>query len=144
MTLSKFYPTVEAVRRKTALRRVIVTNIKEYLPMARRTAFHLFKERKEGHRVSLRRDVPTFWFQEVLAASHTSSTPGIAVDPSDTALLQYTGGTTGTPKGAMLTHSGLVANTLQIRSWLSDFRGRRQKPCSWSYHSSMFSAWGRA
>jgi len=122
VTLSKFYPTVEAVRRKTALQRVIVTNIKEYLPMARRTLFTLFKERKEGHRVSLRRDAPTHWFQGFLAAPRTSSTPGIAVDPSAAALLQYTGGTTGTPKGAMLTHSGLVANTLQIRSWLSDFQ----------------------
>jgi long-chain acyl-CoA synthetase len=122
VTLSKFYPTVEAVRRETALQRVIVTNIKEYLPMARRTLFTLLKERKEGHRVSLRRDAPTHWFQGLLAAPCTSSIPGITVDPSAAALLQYTGGTTGTPKGAMLTHSGLVANTLQIRSWLSDFQ----------------------
>ena len=69
VTLSKFYPTVEAVRNKTALRRVIVTNLKEYLPTALRLLFTLFKERKEGHRVSLRREVPTFWFQDVLAAS---------------------------------------------------------------------------
>ena len=48
--------------------------------------------------------------------------PGINVDSGETALLQYTGGTTGTPKGAMLQHRGLVANTLQIRSWLSDFQ----------------------
>src|SRR5262249_42125282 len=115
VTLSKFYPTVEAVRHKTPLQRVIVTNIKEYLPQARRTLFTLFKERREGHRVSFRGDASTHWFQGVLAAPRTSSTPGIAVDPSAVALLQYTGGTTGTPKGAMLTHSGLVANTLQIR-----------------------------
>jgi long-chain acyl-CoA synthetase len=122
VTLSKFYPTVEAVRDKTALQRVIVTNIKEYFPTGLRTLFTLFKERKEGHRVTLRRDVPTYWLQDVLAASRTSSVPGITVEQSDPALLQYTGGTTGTPKGAMLQHSGLVANTLQIRSWLSDFQ----------------------
>ena len=122
VTLSKFYPTVEAVRGKTALQRVIVTNIKEYFPMPRRALFTLLKERKEGHRVTLRRDAPTYWLQDLLAAPRTTSTPGIAVDPSATALLQYTGGTTGTPKGAMLPHSGLVANTLQIRSWLSDFQ----------------------
>jgi long-chain acyl-CoA synthetase len=122
VTLSKFYPTVEAVRGKTALHRVIVTNIKEYFPAALRTVFTLFKERKEGHRVTLRRDVPTYWLQDVLAAAHVTGAPGIVVDPSDLALLQYTGGTTGTPKGAMLRHSGLVANTLQIRAWLSDFQ----------------------
>jgi long-chain acyl-CoA synthetase len=122
VTLSKFYPTVEAVRGKTALQRVIVTNIKEYFPTRLRTLFTLFKERKEGHRVALRRDVPTYWLQEVLAAARTSSAPGIAIDQSEPAVLQYTGGTSGTPKGAMLQHRGLVANTLQIRSWLSDFQ----------------------
>jgi long-chain acyl-CoA synthetase len=122
VTLSKFYPTVEGVRRRTALRQVIVTNIREYLPTARRVLFTLLKERKEGHRVRLRRDAPTHWFQDLLAAPSTSRPPGTTVEPGTTALLQYTGGTTGTPKGAMLTHGGLVANTLQIRSWLSDFR----------------------
>jgi long-chain acyl-CoA synthetase len=122
VTLSKFYPTVEAVRRRTALRQVIVTNIKEYLPMARRTLFTLLKERQEGHRARLRRDAPAHWFRDILAAPRTSSPPGSTVDPRTAALLQYTGGTTGTPKGAVLTHSGLVANTLQIRSWLTDFQ----------------------
>jgi long-chain acyl-CoA synthetase len=122
VTLSKFYPTVEAVRRRTALRQVIVTNIKEYLPMARRTLFTLLKERKEGHRVRLRRHAPARWFQDILAAAQTSRPPGTTVDPRAAALLQYTGGTTGTPKGAVLTHGGLVANTLQIRSWLTDFQ----------------------
>jgi long-chain acyl-CoA synthetase len=122
VTLSKFYPTVEAVRGKTALQRVIVTNIKEYFPTALRTLFTLFKEGKEGHRVSLRRDAPTYWFQDLLAAQSTARAPGLAIDPGDIALLQYTGGTTGTPKAAMLRHAGLVANTLQIRAWLSDFQ----------------------
>jgi long-chain acyl-CoA synthetase len=122
VTLTKFYPTVEAIRAKTALQRVIVTNIKESFPAALRLLFTLFKERKEGHRVSLRRATAAYWFRDVLSAQSTASAPGIAVDPDDTALLQYTGGTTGTPKGAMLKHAGLVANTLQIRAWLSDFQ----------------------
>src|ERR671922_1331384 len=83
VTLSKFYPTVEGVRRRTALQRVIVTNIKEYLPLARRTLFTLFKERKEGHRMRLRRDAPAHWLQDILAAPGPSGPPGIAVDPSD-------------------------------------------------------------
>jgi long-chain acyl-CoA synthetase len=122
VTLSKFYPTVETVRGKTALQRVLVTNIKEYFPAGLRLLFTMFKERQEGHRVSLGREAPTYWFQDVLAAQRTRSAPAIAIEPGDVALLQYTGGTTGTPKGAMLRHAGLVANTLQIRAWLSDFQ----------------------
>ena len=122
VTLSRFYPTVEAVRGKTAVQRVIVTNIKEYFPAALRLLFTVFKERREGHRVAFGRGPTTCWFQDVLAAQRTMGTPGLTIVPGDVALLQYTGGTTGTPKGAMLTHAGLVANTLQIRTWLSDFR----------------------
>ena len=122
VTLTKFYPTVEAVRAKTALQRVIVTNIKEAFPAALRLLFTVFKERKEGHRVRLRGAAATYLLRDVLSAQRTADAPGIAVDPGDTALLQYTGGTTGTPKGAMLKHAGLVANTLQIRAWLADFQ----------------------
>jgi long-chain acyl-CoA synthetase len=122
LTLSKFYPIVEAVRAKSPLRRVIVTNIKEYFPGPLRALFTLLKERKEGHRITLRRDGPTYWFQELLATQPPHRVPSIAIEPGDLAVLQYTGGTTGTPKGAMLTHGGLVANTLQIRAWLSDFQ----------------------
>ena len=122
VALSKFYPTVQAVRAKTPLQRVIVTNIKEYFPRLMKPLFTLFKERQEGHRVTLAGEASTYWLQDVLAEQRTALAPGINVDPGDIALLQYTGGTTGTPKGAMLTHAGLVANTLQIRAWLSDFQ----------------------
>jgi long-chain acyl-CoA synthetase len=46
-----------------------------------------------------------------------ASQPDVEVASEDLALLQYTGGTTGTAKGAMLTHRNLVANTLQVRAW---------------------------
>jgi long-chain acyl-CoA synthetase len=101
---------------------VIVTNIKEYLPPMRKILFTLVKEKREGHRVALGRESPTHWLQEILAAQPATSPVGVRVDPDAIALLQYTGGTTGTPKGAMLTHAGIVANTLQIRAWLSDFQ----------------------
>ena len=143
VTLSKFYPTAEAVRRKTDLRRVIVTNIKEYLPMARRTLFTLFKERKEGHRVSLRRDAHASWFQNLLAAPRTSVTPGIVVDPKTTALLQYTGGRPVPRRGRCSHTAGWWPIRYRFAPGCRTFR-TVQRPCSWSYHCSMFSAWGRA
>ena len=50
---------------------------------------------------------------EALLAAHPDTDPGVAVAPEQTAVLQYTGGTTGLPKGAMLSHRNLVANVLQ-------------------------------
>ncbi len=51
-------------------------------------------------------------------ASHTA--PDVAVDPAGLAVIQSTGGTTGLPKGVMLTHRNLVANTLQVRHWIPE------------------------
>ncbi len=48
--------------------------------------------------------------------------PSVLVSPDDIALLQYTGGTTGTPKGVILTHRNLVCNTWQCRQWMTSLR----------------------
>jgi long-chain acyl-CoA synthetase len=56
-------------------------------------------------------------FNEALAAGRNSSFTPIAVGPDDLAFLQYTGGTTGVAKGAMLMHRNLVANMLQVEAW---------------------------
>ena len=48
--------------------------------------------------------------------------PRRADRPDDVALFQYTGGTTGVPKAAMLTHANLVANVLQFRHWLPELQ----------------------
>lgn len=56
------------------------------------------------------------WFADLIAGDHALA--DVRVDPAnDVAVLQYTGGTTGTPKGAALTHRNLVANTLQMDQW---------------------------
>ena len=56
-------------------------------------------------------------FKDVLAAGRTLPFAPIAVGPDDIAFLQYTGGTTGVSKGAMLLHRNLVANVLQVEAW---------------------------
>jgi long-chain acyl-CoA synthetase len=62
-----------------------------------------------------------------------------AIDASnDIAVLQYTGGTTGVPKGAMLTHHNVYANTLQSRAWFPDIKPGERK-CSVCCRFSMFS-----
>jgi long-chain acyl-CoA synthetase len=118
--LSALFGHLQAVRpRLPKLRHVIVTNIKDYFPTHLRLLFTISKERKDGHRVNLPIDGNTYRLSHLLARARATD-PGIAVTGDDLALLQYTGGTTGTAKGAMLTHRNLVANTMQVRAWFAN------------------------
>jgi len=118
VVLSLLYKNVKQVRAHTALKQVIVTHIKEYFPGLLKTLFSLAKEKKEGHRVDISQDAGAVWFQDFLAAAPAKPQP-VEITPEDTAVLMYTGGTTGVPKGAQLTHSNVVANALQSAAWLS-------------------------
>lgn len=118
VTLTKLYPSVREVRGEVPLERVVVTGIKEYLPRRLRLLFTLFKEKKEGH--AFPKGADAIPFQEFLRRGvHVG---GGAREPWDVAVLQYTGGTTGVPKAAMLTHRNLVANALQAVHWFPTLR----------------------
>jgi long-chain acyl-CoA synthetase len=118
--LSALFGRVQAVRpRLPSLRHVIVTNIKDFFPVRLRVLFSLTRERRDGHRASLPRDGQTHWLKGLLARARVA-TPDPTVGSEDLALLQYTGGTTGAAKAAMLTHRNLIANTLQVRAWMGD------------------------
>src|SRR5919202_824029 len=118
--LSSLFGRVQAVRQRVpTLRQVIVTSIKDFFPTHLRLLFSITRERRDGHRVRLPADGHTFWLKRLLARSR-SSDPGVEVRADDLALLQYTGGTTGLAKGAMLTHRNLVANTPQVRAWIGN------------------------
>ncbi len=114
--LSRFYQNVRKVRASTKLKNVIVTNIKEYFPPLLKALFTLAVEKKEGHRVAL--DPGDRWLQDVLASAPATK-PAVDVRPEDTAVLLYTGGTTGVPKAAEITHRNLVANALMAREWMA-------------------------
>jgi long-chain acyl-CoA synthetase len=62
----------------------------------------------------------------LLANYENASRPAVEIDPSDTALFQYSGGTTGVSKGAIAMHKNVVANTLQIRSWMTGLEEGRE------------------
>lgn len=118
VTLTKLYPAAREVRGGLPLEHVVVTSIKEYLPGRLRLLFGLFKEKKEGHAYPRGEDV--LRFQDLLR--HGVHIGGGAREPWDVAVLQYTGGTTGVPKAAMLTHRNLVANALQGLHWFPTLR----------------------
>jgi long-chain acyl-CoA synthetase len=106
---------VKAAREGTKIRNVIVANIKDEMPPVLRALFTLAKEKKEGHRQAFRGDPGAIAFTKVLTLNGDDSAADVGAD--EVALLQYTGGTTGISKGAMLSHRALVANTLQCKAW---------------------------
>ncbi len=116
--LSLLYPRVKAARPNTGLEHVIVTNVKEYFPGLLKILFTLAKEKKDGHRVDISADPDTHWFQDVLKTAPDKPTP-VDIEPEDTAVLMYTGGTTGVPKGAQLTQYNVVANAAQTATWMT-------------------------
>ena len=116
LVMSNFYSLIKEVQPKTPIKKLIVTNLKEYLPGLLRFLFTLTMEKKGGHRVELGEG--DYWLQDLLKEYSAADRPQIEMKPKDDALYQYSGGTTGLSKAAIATHGNLVANTLQIKSWL--------------------------
>ncbi|MBK7452391.1 MAG: long-chain fatty acid--CoA ligase [Anaerolineales bacterium] len=117
-TMSRFYEKVKAARERSKLKRIIVTNIKESLPPITRLLFTLLKEKKEGDHVDTLASGDV-WMKDLLAKHANSPKPKVDVSPDDTAIFQYSGGTTGVPKAAVAMHRNVVANTLQIKNWMT-------------------------
>jgi long-chain acyl-CoA synthetase len=115
VVLSRLYPQVAEAAIGTNVERIVVTNVKEHFPLALRVLFTALRERKEGHRVDISRDARAVWLKDFLIAG--GARVPVEVAPADLAVLQYTGGTTGVPKGAMLSHRALVANVHQCQAW---------------------------
>lgn len=126
VVLSMLYHNLDQIRAKTSLKHVIVTNIKEYFPGLLKLLFTLFKEKPDGHRVDISGTANTSWFQDFLATA-PAAPQSLDVRPDDTAVLMYTGGTTGVPKGAQLRHSNVVANAMQAAAWLMGSEEAREQ-----------------
>lgn len=116
ISMSLFYNLVKEVQPRTKVKKVIVTNIKEYLPGMAKFLFSIAKEKKQGHRVEKLHEGDV-WLQDLLQ-QYDGQKPNVEVNANDIAIFQYTGGTTGISKAAMSTHATLVANTLQCRAFL--------------------------
>lgn len=118
VAMTLFYDKVKHVQSKTKVKRVIATSVKEYLPFIMRLLFTLVKEKKEGHRITLQ--AGDFWYQNLLKQYKGSGRPKVTVNPSDNAIILFTGGTTGLSKAAVGSHEGLVMSGKQIFAWFQN------------------------
>lgn len=113
ISLDLFKENVEAILDEVDLDAVIYTGIEEYLPGIKAFLYKTFKKR-----VKVVIDGKFYYNFKRLLIKYSGPTPKPEINPKeDVAALLYTGGTTGVPKAAMLTHYNFVANIHQIDSW---------------------------
>lgn len=111
-------PRVTNVRGNTSLKHTIVTGIKDYLPFPKNLVYPFIQKREYNMVVKVEQSEDTHVWQQMIKRS-TDQYTTVNINPlEDLALLQYTGGTTGHPKGVMLTHHNLVANVQMCEAWL--------------------------
>jgi long-chain acyl-CoA synthetase len=113
------YERIKAVREQGAIREVVVTSLLDELPAVRRVIAP-YTRRGKATAAAIGKDEPVRRWRDLVAGATTRAGEA-EVDPAgDIALLQYTGGTTGSSKGVMLSHGNLRANTEQVRAWFPD------------------------
>ena len=118
LVIDNFGNTVQEVAAQTPLRQVITTGLGDMLGFPRGAIVNFVL--KYVKKMVPDYDIPgAIRFKDCLTLGRMHRLPEIDIDPEDIAFLQYTGGTTGVAKGAMLTHRNMVANMQQSGVWVS-------------------------
>jgi long-chain acyl-CoA synthetase len=121
LDLKVLFDKVEALMKAGSLKRAIVASFPALLPGAKSVLFKLLKSKELAH--PEKSAVSGTIVLDADVQNNDGKYQKVEIDPvHDVAVLQYTGGTTGTPKGAMLTHANVGINALQSKSWASHLK----------------------
>jgi long-chain acyl-CoA synthetase len=117
LVLDNFGSTVQEVLADTQVKQVITTGLGDMLAFPKGAIINFVL--KHVKKMVPDYDIPgAIRFKDALTLGQMQNLPDVAIDAGDIAFLQYTGGTTGVAKGAMLTHRNLVANMQQAAAWV--------------------------
>ena len=106
ITFDMVLPTIRALYKEVPITRVVVTKITDYI-----------KGQGQSTAASLELEEGWYHFSGILEGCTETKRPRVQVNPEDPALIQFTGGTTGIPKGALLTHANVIAATFRCALW---------------------------
>lgn len=129
IVLDHLYPKVGSVLPRTDVKRIVVTSLREYFPFFLKWIYPI-KAKKEKLFTNIPYGGNVFNFKKLIQGAPRTTPPCGVESLDDLALLQYTGGTTGVPKGVMLTHRNILANTVQLTNWFTELRPGQERMLS--------------
>ena len=126
LDLERLFDKIAALAEKQIIQTIVACPFCEILPTVKSLLFRVFKGKELCSRQALASNDAVVMWNDIL--DNDGNYKRVPTKPDeDIALLQYTGGTTGTPKGAMLTHSNLTINVEQILSWANSLNLRHER-----------------